>query len=152
MGNMRVKGTLGKANDKSKDRIWKVGEWTVLLNQSAGFTGRKGKRRIRKTGLGSGHGKPRACAERSQLTEEQWKDFEQGRAMWREEGHSGPGRNSSPAWGLGAQQLWRTGLSCTAACGIFPVQGLNPCPLHWQGGLLTAGPPGKPSCLQFSFS
>ena len=23
-------------------------------------------------------------------------------------------------------------LSCSAACGIFPVQGLNPCPLHWQ--------------------
>ena len=22
--------------------------------------------------------------------------------------------------------------SCTAACGIFPDQGLNPCPLHWQ--------------------
>ena len=24
------------------------------------------------------------------------------------------------------------GLSCSAACGIFPDQGLNPCPLHWQ--------------------
>ena len=24
------------------------------------------------------------------------------------------------------------GLSCSAACGIFPAQGLNPCPLHWQ--------------------
>ena len=23
-------------------------------------------------------------------------------------------------------------LSCFAACGIFPDQGLNPCPLHWQ--------------------
>ena len=22
--------------------------------------------------------------------------------------------------------------SCSAACGIFPDQGLNPCPLHWQ--------------------
>ena len=22
--------------------------------------------------------------------------------------------------------------SCSAACGIFPNQGLNPCPLHWQ--------------------
>ena len=31
-----------------------------------------------------------------------------------------------------AQQLWRTGLSCSAACGIFPDQGSNPCPLHWQ--------------------
>ena len=24
------------------------------------------------------------------------------------------------------------GLSRSAACGIFPDQGLNPCPLHWQ--------------------
>ena len=24
------------------------------------------------------------------------------------------------------------GPSCSAACGIFPYQGLNPCPLHWQ--------------------
>ena len=24
------------------------------------------------------------------------------------------------------------GLSCSAACVIFPDQGLNPCPLHWQ--------------------
>ena len=24
------------------------------------------------------------------------------------------------------------GLSCSVACGIFPDQGLNPCPLHWQ--------------------
>ena len=24
------------------------------------------------------------------------------------------------------------GLSCSAACGIFPDQGLNPRPLHWQ--------------------
>jgi len=27
------------------------------------------------------------------------------------------------------------GLSCFAACGIFPNQGLNPCPLHWQADL-----------------
>ena len=24
------------------------------------------------------------------------------------------------------------GPSCSAACGIFPYQGSNPCPLHWQ--------------------
>ena len=24
------------------------------------------------------------------------------------------------------------GLSCSAACGIFPDQDLNPCPLHWE--------------------
>ena len=23
-------------------------------------------------------------------------------------------------------------LSCPAACGFFPEQGSNPCPLHWQ--------------------
>ena len=25
----------------------------------------------------------------------------------------------------------------------FPDQGSNPCPLHWKGGVLTTGPPGK---------
>ena len=25
------------------------------------------------------------------------------------------------------------GPSCSVACGIFPDQGSNPCPLHWQG-------------------
>ena len=29
-----------------------------------------------------------------------------------------------------AQQLWLTGPSCSAACGIFPDQGSNLCPLH----------------------
>ena len=35
------------------------------------------------------------------------------------------------------QKLWRTGsviivlgLSCSVACGMFPDQGLNPCPSH----------------------
>ena len=30
------------------------------------------------------------------------------------------------------QQLRCTGPSCPSACGIFPEQGLNPCPQHWQ--------------------
>ena len=39
----------------------------------------------------------------------------------------------------GLQQLWHAGsvvvahgLSCSAACGVFPDQGSNPCSLHWQ--------------------
>ena len=49
------------------------------------------------------------------------------------------------------------GPSCSAAYGIFPDRGSNPCPLHWQadsqplchqgspaGGFLTTAPPGKP--------
>ena len=35
------------------------------------------------------------------------------------------------------------GLTCSAACGIFPDQGSNPCPLHWQADSLTTAPPGK---------
>ena len=31
----------------------------------------------------------------------------------------------------------------------FPAQGLNPCPLHWKGGVFTTGPPQK-SCKQTS--
>ena len=36
------------------------------------------------------------------------------------------------------------GLSCSVACGLFPDQGSNPCPLHWQADSLTTAPPGKP--------
>ena len=35
------------------------------------------------------------------------------------------------------------GVSCSAACGILPDQGSNPCPLHWLGGFLTTAPRGK---------
>ena len=35
------------------------------------------------------------------------------------------------------------GLTCSLACGIFPDQGSNLCPLHWQVGSLTESP-GKP--------
>ena len=34
-------------------------------------------------------------------------------------------------------------LSCSVACGIFPDQGSNPCPLHWQED-------SKPLCHQGS--
>ena len=37
-----------------------------------------------------------------------------------------------PALEFGLQQLWHMGLSCSAACGIFSHQGLNPHLLHWQ--------------------
>ena len=57
------------------------------------------------------------------------------------------GHSSSRCAGLSLSRpllLWSTGsrragsavvahgLSCSAACGIFPDQGSNPCPLHWQ--------------------
>ena len=38
------------------------------------------------------------------------------------------------------------GPSCSAACGIFPDQGSNPCPLHWQADsqpLRHQGSPGS---------
>ena len=38
------------------------------------------------------------------------------------------------------------GPSCSVACGIFPDQGSNPCPLHWQADsqpLRHQGSPGK---------
>ena len=39
------------------------------------------------------------------------------------------------------------GLSCSAACGIFPDQGSNPCPLHWQADSKPLRHQGSP--LQF---
>ena len=39
------------------------------------------------------------------------------------------------------------GLSCSAACGIFPDQGSNPCPLHWQADSQPLRHQGSPVCL-----
>ena len=41
------------------------------------------------------------------------------------------------------------GPSCSAACGIFPNQGLNPCPLHWQADSQPLRHQGSP---MFSFN
>ena len=40
------------------------------------------------------------------------------------------------------------GPSCSAACGIFPDQGSNPCPLHWQADSQPLRHQGSP-CFQF---
>ena len=42
------------------------------------------------------------------------------------------------------------GPSCSAACGIFPDQGSNPCPLHWQADSQPLYHQGSP-CLVFFF-
>ena len=39
------------------------------------------------------------------------------------------------------------GPSCSAACGIFPDQGLNPCPLHWQADSQPLRHQGSPVLL-----
>ena len=44
------------------------------------------------------------------------------------------------------------GPSCSAACGIFPDQGSNPCPLHWQADsqpLRHQGSPRRCFCTVF---
>ena len=40
---------------------------------------------------------------------------------------------------------------CHTACRIFSDQRSNPCPLHWEHGVLTAGPPGKSSAISDMF-
>ena len=71
------------------------------------------------------------------------------------------GHSSSRCAGLSLSRpllLWSTGTrrtgsvimahgpSCSVACGIFPDQGLNPCPLPALAGRFsTTAPPGKPS-------
>ena len=39
------------------------------------------------------------------------------------------------------------GSSCSAACGIFPDQGSNPCPLHWQADSQPLRHQGSPHIL-----
>ena len=41
------------------------------------------------------------------------------------------------------------GPSCSAACGIFPDQGSNPCPLHWQADSQPLCHQGSPPCGSF---
>ena len=41
------------------------------------------------------------------------------------------------------------GLSCSAACGIFPDQGSNPCPLYWQADSQPLRHQGSPAFLFF---
>ena len=43
------------------------------------------------------------------------------------------------------------GLSCSAACGIPPDQGPNPCPLHWQADSQPLRHQGSPPLL-FSYN
>ena len=39
------------------------------------------------------------------------------------------------------------GPSCSAACGIFPDQGSNPCPLHWQADSQPLYHQGRPEIV-----
>ena len=41
------------------------------------------------------------------------------------------------------------GLSCSAACGIFPDQGSNPYPLHWQADSQPLRHQGSPVCILY---
>ena len=43
------------------------------------------------------------------------------------------------------------GPSCPAACGIFPDQGSNPCPLHWQADSQPLHHQGSPSTILMLF-
>ena len=44
------------------------------------------------------------------------------------------------------------GPSCSAACAIFPDQGSNPCPLHWQADSQPLRHQGSPQVLFFCAS
>ena len=44
------------------------------------------------------------------------------------------------------------GLSCSAACGIFPDQGSNLCPLHWQAYSQPLRHKGSPCLYSFAFT
>ena len=43
------------------------------------------------------------------------------------------------------------GPSCSAAHGIFPDEGSNPCPLHWQADSQPLCHQGSPTCLFFMY-
>ena len=43
------------------------------------------------------------------------------------------------------------GPSCSMACGIFPDQGSNPCPLHWQADSQPLHHQGSPTMLSLIY-
>ena len=51
---------------------------------------------------------------------------------------------------LGGSGVVARGLSCSAACGIFPDQGFNPCPLRWQVDSLLLEHLGNPIATDWS--
>ena len=53
------------------------------------------------------------------------------------------------AIGAWASVVAAHGLTCPTVCGIVLKQGSNLCPLHWQGEVLSTGPPGKSPCSPF---
>ena len=74
------------------------------------------------------------------------------------------GHSSSPCVGLSLSRtllLWCTGSrhagsvvvahgpSCSTACEIFPDQGSNPCPLHWQADSQPLHHQGSPSLVLY---
>ena len=59
--------------------------------------------------------------------------------------HGLQARGLQQMWCAGSV-VWAHGLSCSAACGIFPDQGSNPCPLHWQADSQPLHRQGSP-CL-----
>ena len=80
---------------------------------------------------------------------------------------AGGGHSSSRCVGLSLSRpllLWSTGSrragsvavahrpSCSAACGIFPDQGSNPCPLHWQADSQPLRHQGSPSSIKLTAS
>ena len=50
----------------------------------------------------------------------------------------------APGSGVWAPQLLAHRLSSSAACGIFPDQGANLCPLHWQADSYALDHQGSP--------
>ena len=63
-----------------------------------------------------------------------------------------------PLWSTGSRRAGSVvvahGPSCSAACGILPDQGSNPCPLHWQADSQPLRHQGSPPyhCFLISFS
>ena len=58
-----------------------------------------------------------------------------------------------PLWSTGSRRAGSVivahGPSCSAACWIFPDQGSNPCPLHWQADSQPLSHQGSPRDIYF---
>ena len=72
-------------------------------------------------------------------------------SSWAAQAPHSSGFSCCGAPALGTQHMGSVvvehGLSCFVACGIFPDQGLNLCPLHWQADSYPLYHQGSPMLL-----
>ena len=103
--------TLEEQEKRVKSSFWKVGVWTTYRSVAA-FPWRA-------------EHPLRICGQEFKVETGKW-------ALSGDSQQLGVTPSQLDVTRVWPQWLWLHRLSCSMACGIFPDQGSNPCPPHWQ--------------------